>query len=372
MNRRAFLGAALGGSVGVASSLRVVNPGVSERPARASAPAGEVRPATEQSTTGGDGSRTRASRSPLSDVTVGNRAITVSLPTDTEITQLSLVFDGTLVHRRRVWADQRAVSIDLYDVELDYSDATYRHAGYRPGTYTLVAYEDRNRVDSVDLHLVHGVEIEGVTIDPIHVDDGPAVPHLVYALPNPGSGPTYVHELFYRDARDATAVIENPDADRDLFAGADHEISVLPAARDHATPASPPIAAVPGAAEVRDPRFLAPGETRGYLGPPVGDTYEDSDEPSTLEMSPESLSPSVTVECVSGNVGPQDPSTTTRARDRFAALVADHLDAVTIVEYRLDLSVQGPTVTDEWGFYRAASVNGIERTGAWRSDELRT
>lgn len=198
-------------------------------------------------------------------MTVGNRAITVSLPTDTENPQRSLVYDGTVVHRRRVWADQRAVPIDLYGVELDYSDATYGRAGYRPGP-------------------------------------------LRWGRP--------------RDIRPSCGV----------------------RSRD------PGVATDRGRAErrgLRDPRFLALGETRGYLGTPVGDTYADSDDPSTLEMSPESLSPSVTFQCVSGNVGPQDPSTTTSARNRFATLPAEHMDAVTIAGYRLDVSVQGPTVTDK-------------------------
>lgn len=364
MRRRKFLGATLVGSLGATSVFGKERPASEEKTETATTTPTEQAPRTQtQPTTATDsGSQTTASQPPLSEVTVGRRDITVVLPADAAVTQLSLVYDGTVVSRHHVWADQREVSIDLYGGDLAYPD-TYRHAGYLPGAYTLVAYEDRKRVGAVDLHLVHGLAIDAVTVESMQVDGGPTIPHLVYALTNTGSGPTYVHELYYRDGTDTTAVIENPDAGGDLFAEADQEIHVLPATRR--SPASPPIRHI---ADDRtgDARYLAPGETRRYLGPPVGGTYHDTDDPSTLEMHPESLSPSVTVECVSGNTGPQAPSATAAERERFAALATERLDAVTIAEYALNLSARRPTVTDTWGFYADVAVTSLERTGDWR------
>lgn len=354
-----MLGAALTGGLGVGSLF------------------GRPRPTQESPQTGGtDRARSAdhgttasesqsASQDAISTVSVGRRGIAIEFESEDTATQLSLVSEDTVVYRRRVWADQSSVTIDLYDVELTYPDTTYRHAGYRPGPYTLVAYRGQQRVGEVDIRLVHGLAIDAVTVEPVQVGGGPTVPHLVYAITNTGSGPSYVHEVHYRDARDATAAIENPDAGGDLYAETDHELHVLPASgsRD----ASPPLRPfVPSRHDDAEARFLAPGETRRYLGPPVGDTYHDTDDAASLSLEPQSLSPSVTLECVSGNTGPQDPNASDAGRGQFAALEADHLDAVTVVAYDLQLSASGPTVTDEWGGYADVTVEALQRTASWR------
>lgn len=359
MKRRELLGAALTGGLGVGSLFG------RNRPTPTTGPkAGRDRnhSATQGTTTSGS---TNASQDAISTVSVGRRGLAIEFESEDSATQLSLVSGDTVVYRRRVWADQSSVSIDLYDVELTYPDRTYRNAGYRPGTYTLVAYRGHQRVDEVDIRLVHGLAIDGVTVAPVQVDGGPTVPHLVYSITNTGSGPSYVHEVHYRDARDATAAIENPDSGRDLYAETDHELHVLPAAgsRD----ASPPLRPfVPSRNGDADARFLAPGETRRYLGPPVGDTYHDTDDAASLSLEPESLPPSVTLECVSGNTGPQDPNASDSGHRQFAALRADHLDAVSIVAYDLQLSASDPTVTDEWGGYADVTVEALQRTATWR------
>lgn len=371
MKRRELIGAALTGGLGVSSLVggfrsRPMPPPIpSEATAGRSASAGTAGTAATPTETTTDSDHRGSTRDAISTVAVGRRAVRVEFASDDSATELSLVYRDSVVYRRRVWADQSAVSIDLYGVELAYPETTYREAGYRPGTYTLVAYDGQTRVDEADVDLVHGLAIDSVTVEEVQVDGGPTVPHLVYRLTNTGTGPTYVHEVHYRDARTATAVIENPDAGRDLYAEGNHQLQLLPASgtRD----ASPPLHPVgPSRTGNADGRFLAPGETRRYLGPPVGDTYEDSDDPTSLPMEPEALSPAVTIECVSGNTGPQDPTASDAERTQFAALGADHLDAVTVAAYDLQLSVGEPTVTDEWGYYSDVSVKSLRRTATWR------
>lgn len=366
MRRRELLGAALTGGLGLSSILG------RPRPSRGGAElhADAQRPRPLQSRAGGTTGARRTSGTPprsgpLSSVAVGRRDLTVELGSDGRPTLLGLVFDDAVVYRHRVPPDQTAVSIDLYDVELDYRDATYRRSGYRPGTYTVVAYDGRARVDELELALRQELVIEDVTVRSVPVAGGPTVPHLVYALTNTGSGPTYVHELHYRDARSATAVLENPGGGRDLYAERDHEIQVLPATR---TPtASPPVRLF---AETErgtgDDRFLAPKETRRYLGPPIGDTYHDPDGATAHSLEPPSSTPTVSVEAVSGNTGPQDPDSTPGEKEQFAGLAADHLDAVSIASYDLRLAASDPVVTDRWAYYATVSVAALERTGTWR------
>lgn len=392
MRRRDVLGAAVASVLGVSSvpGRRGANRGTDSSAGpthpRVDSGAGSTQPRADSSADReyqpGDsnadrthGSEDRRRGGAISSVTVDRRGLEVEFASRDSATELHLVYDDAVVFRRRVWADQSAVSIDLYGVEVSYRDSTYRGSGYRPGRYTLVAYDRRTRVDEVDVTLVHGLAIEAVTAEPVRVAGGPAMPHLVYELTNPGSGPTYVHEIHYREARNATGVIENPDSG-DLYAEGDHRIQVLPAtgrsggSGDGSDFASPPLGhhgeSEPGNQDIRHPRYLAPGETRRFLGPPVGDTYHDSDDPGSMTLEPESLSPAVTVECVGGNTGPQDPTASADARAEFAALRADHLDAVTVRAYDLGLSARNPTVTDEWGFYADVTVRTLRNTGTWR------
>lgn len=369
MKRRELIGAALTGGLGVSSLVGRSRPrertptAHSQSTAGRAASAGSADSPPEATT---DSDQQGATRDAISNVAVGRRGIDVEFASEDSATQLSLVYGGSVVYRRRIWADQSSVSIDLYGVELTYPETTYRQAGYRPGAYTLVAYDGQTRVDEADVQLGHGLAIDAVTVERVQVDDGPTVPHLVYRLTNTGTGPTYVHEIHYRDARTATAVIENPDAGGDLYAEADHQLQLLPASGTRDT--SPPLRPfAPSRQGNPNGRFLAPGETRRYLGPPVGDTYEDTDDATTLAMEPESLSPAVTIECVSGNTGPQDPTASDAERTEFVALEADHLDAVTVAAYDLQLSAGEPTVTDEWGYYADVTVEVLRRTATWHT-----
>lgn len=381
MRRRDVLGAAVAGALGVSSvpgrqgANRGTDSDAGSTHPRADSSADPEHPPADSNADRTHGSEDRRRGEAISSVNVDRRGLTVEFASRDSATELHLVYEDAVVFRRRVWADQSAVSIDLYGVELAYRDTTYRGSGYRPGQYTLVAYDGRTRVDEVDVSLVHGLAIEAVTAEPVRVAGGPAMPHLVYELTNTGSGPTYVHEIHYREARNATGVIENPDGG-DLYAEGDHRIQVLPGT-DHSGRsgdgsgfASPPLGhhgeSEQGTQDIRHRRYLAPGETRQFLGPPVGDTYHDSDDPGSMALEPASLSPAVTVECVGGNTGPQDPTASADAHEEFVALRADHLDAVTVRGYDLGLSARDPTVTDEWGFYADVTVQTLRKTGTWR------
>lgn len=154
--------------------------------------------------TPGPSSDTRTGgRSVVQDVVVDAGHLVVRLREDHDVTGVTLIApDGTLFSEQSVAVGVTTVRLTLLDIQPGLGG--YDH--YEPGKYELVAVRDQESVRiPVDLQ----PDLRIVSISQYRDGDRPSdLGKLVVEVENVGTGPTWVHDITYRDA--PNWVVNNP------------------------------------------------------------------------------------------------------------------------------------------------------------------
>jgi hypothetical protein len=153
-----------------------------------------------EATSGPSSDTQTGGRSVVQDVAVDAGYLVVRLREDHDVTGVTLIApDGTLFTEHSVAVGVTTVRLELLDIQPGLGG--YDH--YEPGEYELVAVRDQESVRvPVDLQ----PDLRIVSVRQYRDGDRPSdLGKLVVEVENVGTGPTWVHDITYRDAPNWTA-----------------------------------------------------------------------------------------------------------------------------------------------------------------------
>jgi hypothetical protein len=157
----------------------------------------------DEATSGPSSDTQTGGRSVVQDVAVDAGHLVVRLREDHDVTGVTLIApDGTLFTEHSVAVGVTTVRLELLDIQPGLGG--YDH--YEPGEYELVAVRDQESVRvPVDLQ----PDLRIVSVRQYRDGDRPSdLGKLVVEVENVGTGPTWVHDITYRDA--PNWVVNNP------------------------------------------------------------------------------------------------------------------------------------------------------------------